>query len=52
MRSRNRGITSSFLPVSKYVMKGQSEYRFRMKKTIEDQEYVKWMFMLGEYYRG
>ena len=22
-----------------------------MKKAIEDEEYVKWMFMLGEYYR-
>jgi hypothetical protein len=35
-----------------YVMKGQSEYRMRMKKAIEDEEYVKWMFMLGEYCRG
>jgi hypothetical protein len=35
-----------------YVRKGQSEYRIRMKKAIEDEEYVKWMFMLGEYYRG
>jgi hypothetical protein len=24
----------------------------RMKKAIEGEEYVKWMFMLGEYYRG
>jgi hypothetical protein len=23
-----------------------------MKKAIEDEDYVKWMFMLGEYYRG
>jgi len=23
-----------------------------MKKAIEDEEYVKWMFMPGEYYRG
>jgi hypothetical protein len=36
----------------RYVKKGQSEYYTRMKKTIEDEEYVKWMFMLGEYYRG
>jgi hypothetical protein len=36
----------------RYVKKGQSEYRIRMKKAIEDEEYVKWMFMLGEYYRG
>jgi hypothetical protein len=35
-----------------YVRKGQSEYRIRMKKAIEDEDYVKWMFMLGEYYRG
>ena len=35
-----------------YVKKGQSEYLTRMKKAIEDEEYVKWMFMLGEYYRG
>jgi len=35
-----------------YVKKGQSEYLARMKKAIEDEEYVKWMFMLGEYYRG
>jgi hypothetical protein len=35
-----------------YVKHGQSEYRRRMKKAIEYEEYVKWMFMLGEYYRG
>ena len=23
-----------------------------MKRAIEDEEYVKWMFMLGEYYSG
>ena len=34
-----------------YVRKGQSDC-LRMKKGIEDEEYVKWMFMLGEYYRG
>jgi hypothetical protein len=32
-----------------YVKHGQSEYRIRMKKAKEDEEYVKWMFMLGEY---
>jgi hypothetical protein len=36
----------------RYVKKGQSEYRMRMKKDMEDEEYAKWMFMLGEYYRG
>ncbi|HKG90027.1 MAG TPA: hypothetical protein VKA95_17060 [Nitrososphaeraceae archaeon] len=35
-----------------YVKKGQSKYLIRMKKAIEDEEYVKWTFMLGEYYRG
>ena len=35
-----------------YVEKGRSEYLTRMKKAIEDEEYVRWMFMLGEYYRG
>lgn len=34
-----------------YVMKGQSEYRMRMNKAIEDEEYVKWMFMLGEFHK-
>ncbi|MDQ3837721.1 MAG: hypothetical protein M3297_00460 [Thermoproteota archaeon] len=36
----------------RYVKKGQSEYYTRMKKAIEDEEYVKWKFILGEYYRG
>jgi hypothetical protein len=27
-----------------YVKKGQSEYRIRMKKAIEHEKYVKWMF--------
>jgi hypothetical protein len=34
-----------------YVKRGQSDYRIRMKKAIEDEDYVKWMFLLGEYYR-
>ena len=37
---------------NQYVKKGQSEYRIRMKREMEDEEYAKWMFMLGEYYRG
>jgi hypothetical protein len=35
-----------------YIKKGQSEYRMRMKKAIEDEDYVMWMFKFGEYYRG
>ena len=33
-----------------YVREGQSEYR--VKKAIEDEEYFKWMFMLGKCHRG
>ena len=29
-----------------YGKNGQLEYRLRMKKAIEDEEYVKWIFML------
>jgi hypothetical protein len=28
------------------------EYRVRMKKAIEDDEYVKWMFIVGEHHKG
>ncbi len=33
-----------------YVRNSESEYR--MKKDMEDEEQVKWMSMVGEYYRG
>jgi hypothetical protein len=32
--------------------KEYDEYRIRMKKDMLEEEYVKWMFMLGEYCRG
>ena len=35
-----------------YVKKSQSEYRIRVTKDMENEEYVKQMFMFGEYYRG
>jgi hypothetical protein len=35
-----------------YVKKGQSEYRIRVTKDMENEEYVKQMFMFGKYYRG
>jgi len=35
-----------------YVRKGQSEYCLLMKKAIEEEEYVKWMFILGEFHKG
>lgn len=34
---------------NQYIKKGQSKYRIRMKKEMEDEEYVKWIFMLGGY---
>jgi len=35
-----------------YVKKGQSAYRQRVGKIITDEDYARWMFTLGEYYRG
>jgi hypothetical protein len=35
-----------------YVIKGQSVYRKRMKRRITDEEYARWVFLLGEYYKG
>jgi hypothetical protein len=35
-----------------YVKKGQSEYGMPLKKDIQDEEYVKWMYMLGEHHRS
>jgi hypothetical protein len=32
-----------------YVKKGQSAYRQRVGK---DEDYARWIFTLGEYYRG
>jgi hypothetical protein len=34
-----------------YVERGTSVYNKRMKKKITDEEYVKWVFLLGEYYK-
>ena len=34
------------------VTEGSVRISSRIKKAIEDEEYVKWMFMLGEYHRG
>jgi hypothetical protein len=34
-----------------YVERGKSVYNKRMKKKITDEEYVKWVFLLGEYYK-
>src|ERR671914_2789345 len=35
-----------------YVIKGQSIYSKRMKRRITDEEYSRWVFLLGEYYKG
>jgi hypothetical protein len=35
-----------------YVLRGQSIYSKRMKKRITDEEYARWVFLLGEYFKG
>ncbi|MGI8832625.1 MAG: hypothetical protein ACR2IS_08315 [Nitrososphaeraceae archaeon] len=34
-----------------YVKKGQSMYNKRMRRKITDEEYTRWVFLLGEYYK-
>jgi hypothetical protein len=35
-----------------YVINGRSMYNKRMKREISDEEYARWIFLLGEYYKG
>ena len=35
-----------------YVKKGQSTYSKRMRRKITDEEYTRWVFLLGKYYKG
>jgi hypothetical protein len=35
-----------------YVLTGQSIYSKRMKKGVTDEEYARWVFLLGEHYKG
>ena len=35
-----------------YVKKGQSMYSKRMRRKITEAEYTRWVFLLGEYYKG
>jgi hypothetical protein len=37
---------------SEYVTRGQSMYSKRTRRKITDEEYAKWVFLLGEYYKG
>jgi hypothetical protein len=37
---------------NEYVLRGQSLYSKRMKKTITDEDYARWVFLLGEHYKG
>jgi len=37
---------------TEYVKKGQSMYSKRMRRKITDEEYARWVFLLGEYYKG
>jgi len=34
-----------------YVERGKSMYNKRMKRKITDEEYARWVFLLGEYYK-
>jgi hypothetical protein len=34
------------------VEMGKSMYSKRMRKKITDEEYARWVFLLGEYYKG
>jgi hypothetical protein len=35
-----------------YVKKGQLMYSKRMRRKITEAEYTRWVFLLGEYYKG
>jgi hypothetical protein len=35
-----------------YVKKVQSMYSKRMRRKITDEEKTRWVFLLGEYYKG
>jgi hypothetical protein len=37
---------------SEYVKRGQSMYSKRMRRKITDEEYARWVFLLGKYYKG
>jgi hypothetical protein len=37
---------------SDYVMNDRSMYSKRMKREISDEEHARWIFLLGEYYKG
>jgi hypothetical protein len=34
-----------------YIKKGQSMYSKRMRRKITDEEYTRWVFLLGEYHK-
>jgi hypothetical protein len=35
-----------------YIKKGELMYCKRMRRKITDAEYARWVFLLGEYYKG
>jgi hypothetical protein len=39
-------------PILTYLFLKSWVNRIRVTKDRENEEYVRWMFMLGEYYRG
>jgi hypothetical protein len=37
---------------NEYIKKGELMYSKRMRRKITDTEYARWVFLLGEYYKG
>jgi hypothetical protein len=37
---------------NEYIKKGELMYSKRMRRKITDAEYARWVFLLGEYYKG
>jgi hypothetical protein len=35
-----------------YIKEGQIRYSKRMGRKITDEEYARWVFLLGEHYKG
>jgi hypothetical protein len=35
-----------------YVQKGQSMYSKRMRRTVTETEYARWVFLIGEYFKS
>ena len=51
-RLREITIRLSDKEYADYIKEGQSRYSKRMRRKITDEEYTRWVFLLGEYYKG